>query len=86
MNELTPLHVDLALALYAAGEHGLPAATLLPDLRRGRHAALTEPQLIAALRLLADRSLAVSFGSALGQQRWRLTGRGTVALHEEGLV
>lgn len=86
MNEFTPLHVDLCLALHGAGEHGLPIATLLADCRRGRHPQLTEPQLLAALRLIADRSLAVAFGSALGVQRWRLTGRGTVALAEEGLL
>ncbi|MBL9187913.1 MAG: hypothetical protein JNK23_10565 [Opitutaceae bacterium] len=83
MNDL-PVH--LLLALNGAGAHGLPVATLLVDLRRGGHHTLSEPQLVAALRGLADQSHAVSFGSALGQQRWRITSRGKSALHEEGLA
>lgn len=86
MNDFTHLHADLLLALHGAGEHGVPVAHLLADCRRGRHPQLTEPQIIAALRLIADRSMAVSFGSALGVQRWRITSRGTSALAEEGLL
>ena len=86
MNEFTAIHVDLLLALHAAGEGGVPFATLLTDLRRGRHQGLTEPQLLAALRLIGDRSLAAGFGSALGTPRWRITSRGVSALAEEGLL
>lgn len=83
---MSTLHADILLALHAAGKFGLTLEVLLPDLRRGRHRALVVPQLETALRDLADRSLVSAFQSALESKRWRLTGFGENALHEEGLL
>lgn len=82
---MSTLHIDTLVALNAAGDFGLPAETLLADLRRGRHRSLALPSLEKALRDLADRSLVTPFESELGAQRWRVTGRGKSALQEEGL-
>lgn len=83
---MNTLQQDTLLALHAAADHGLPVANLLADLRRGRHRSLTLPQLESALRGLADKTFATPFKSALDDERWRITGRGTSALEEAALV
>jgi hypothetical protein len=79
------LSLDLLVALRATGEHGSSLPLLLIDLRRGRHRGLTEPELLKALRDLADRCHAIAFVSATGSDRWRATAAGKSALEEEGL-
>jgi hypothetical protein len=83
---MTPLHVDILLALNGAGAFGLPLANLLADLRRGRHRNLGVPQLECALRDLVDKSFVTPEESALGAERWRIMGHGKSALVEEGLA
>lgn len=83
---MNALHIDALVALNSSGEFGLPLENVLGDLRRGRHRALSQPQLEKALRDLADKSFATPFESAMGGTRWRITGRGNSALVEEGLV
>lgn len=82
---MSKLHIDTLLLLAAAAQYGLDLDTLLADLRQQRHRALTLPELEKAVRDLADRSFASHFTSALGSERWRITGLGTDALKEEGL-
>jgi len=82
---MTTLHIDLILDLRVPAENGLAPDALLTDMRRGRHRNLSEPELLAALRDLADKALVIPFDGALGTRRWRITGRGEAALKEEGL-
>lgn len=84
--EISQLHVFLLLSLNAVGEIGLPAASLLVRARVETYAALTLPELELQLRALADERKAQSYGTALGQQRWRITGLGRAALQEAGLA
>ncbi|MBA4136755.1 MAG: hypothetical protein C0518_05510 [Opitutus sp.] len=82
---MNALHVDLLLALRPAADFGLAAADLLTDMRRGRHSALTLPEIERALRELADRSFVFFFTSPLGSKRWRIGALGVSALQEEKL-
>ncbi|MDP2226791.1 MAG: hypothetical protein Q8J78_04885 [Moraxellaceae bacterium] len=82
---MTQLHIDLLLALRGAGIYGAAAEDLLTDMRRGRHRALTLPELEQSLRDLADRIFAQTFSTAMQKKRWAITGIGAAALQEEGL-
>ena len=82
---MNALHIDLLIALRAPDRYGLALDALLTDMRRGRHRELTEPELLKALRDLADKGLAISFTSATGSARWRITYLGKAALIEDGL-
>ncbi len=84
--DLAQLRVFLLLALHAVGEVGIPAEGLLIRARIETFASLTLPQLELQLRVLADESKALAYGTALGQQRWKLTGLGRAALQEAGLA
>jgi hypothetical protein len=80
----TPLHRDLLLTLRTAQPYGVPVAKLLSDLRALGHRSLTQPALEAAVRELADRSLAALVEGLLGQS-WRITALGVSTLQEAGL-
>lgn len=82
---MSPLHIDLLDILKDADRFGFDTASLLTDARRRRHRDLTEPQLEAALRDLADASFVAPFTSPLGKKRWRITTLGLSAFKEEGL-
>ena len=82
---MNPLHVDLLIALRAAGEYGVALEQLLADLRLGRHRELVAPDLQAALRDLGDTRFVSMFTSPLGQKRWRLTSLGGDKMKEAGL-
>jgi len=82
---MTKLHSDILFLLRAAGAYGIALPELLRDLRQVRHRNLAEPQLERAARDLADKSFASTFESPISGTRWRITGLGESALHEEGL-
>lgn len=82
---MSELHIDILLLLRAVGQYGLDVSTLRDDLRQRRHQTLSEPQLLAALRDLADQSFVDQFTSALRKQRWKILGLGESALREAKL-
>lgn len=82
---MNKLHIDLLLGLRAAAQFGLGLDDLLTDMRRGRHAEVSKPELEQALRDLVDRSFADAFKSPLGGKRWRILALGESALREERL-
>lgn len=81
---MNPLHFNLMIELRSAKEWGATVALLLPRLRVSGHRGLTEPELLKALRDLADQSYVMSFTSALGNPTWKITKHGENALTEEG--
>lgn len=82
---MTRLHLDILLELRQLTQYGLSADTLLAYLRRNSHRELAVPDLLKALRDLADKSLVTTYESALGGERWKITGLGSSALKEEGV-
>lgn len=82
---MSKLNVHLLIALRAAGRFGAAEDDLLVDMRRGSHRELSAPDLVQALRDLADQSYVSAFNSALETKRWKITRLGTDALKEEGL-
>lgn len=83
---MTPLHTDLLRALHRTQPYGLPADTLLSDMRLMRHRGVTLPQVETALRDLADKSLVTPLDGALVSGRWRITQLGASTLQEEGIA
>jgi len=81
---MSPLHIALLLALRSVQPYGLPAGTLLTQARTAGHRTVTSPQIEAALRDLADKSLVASVVGTLATT-WRLTALGLSTLSEEGL-
>ena len=84
--EIAHLRVFLLLTLNAAGQIGMQAESMLTRARVETFDALTLPELELQLRVLADERKVVSFGTALGQQRWKITGLGNAALQEARLA
>lgn len=82
---MTPLHIDLLLALHSAKPYGLPLDALLGDMRKLRHRDAALPQVETALRDLADKSLVTLTESGIST-RWRCTALGSSTLQEEGLA
>lgn len=82
---MTPLQIDLLLALRAVGKYGLDLEGLAARLRQGAHRDLTLPQLERAARDLADQSFAEPYTSPLKAKRWRITALGESALTEAAL-
>lgn len=82
---MTKLHVDILIELRQLSQYGLAVDVLLTYLRRASHRSLSEPDLVQALRDLADKSFVLVYDSALGGSRWKVTELGKAALKEEGL-
>lgn len=82
---MNTLAIDILTQLRVPGKFGLGIADLLRDLRAMRHRELTQPQLEAAVRELADRAWVAQFTSPLSGARWRITALGESTLQEEGL-
>lgn len=81
---MSPLHTALLLALRSVQPYGLRVPDVLAQARTAGHRAATVPQVEAALRDLADRSLVIDMPGGL-TERWRLTALGESKLKEEGL-
>lgn len=77
--------IDILTELRALTQYGLSAETLLTYLRATNHRDLSLPDLKEQLRNLADNSFVTAYASALGGQRWRITGLGLSALKEASL-
>lgn len=78
------LHTALLLALRSVQPYGLRVPDLLAQARIAGHRSATVPQVEAALRDLADRSLVIAMQGGLSE-RYRLTALGESTLIEEGV-
>jgi hypothetical protein len=88
---LSPVIEDqlIALVLAALGgaaAWGMPRELLLREARGQVWRELTDVDLGATLRLLADRGLVIEVPALVGPSRWRLTDLGRSVAREKGLA